>query len=388
MYVSFDDGDHWQSLRLNLPITSYRDAVIKDNDLVVGTYGRGFWILDDISPLRQMTPGMADEPAHLFKPGEAVRVRRNVNQDTPFPPEVPHSLNPPEGALIYYSLGGRPSGDITLDVLDAAGHEVRHMSSAPIAPVEEAAHPPNPDFWLATPQPIPTELGLNRVNWNLRYDDPPAFSHSWEINANPGLTPASPEGPLAPPGTYTVRLTVNGKAYTQTVSVRNDPRSPATAAALSAQHALEMKAYAGAKSAWDGYQQATALHEAAEKAGAGGGAVADAAKLFVAQLDSVSGGTGGGRGRGFGRGGGGGAPPSFRAVNGAMIRELGVLDPGDMAPTPAMVSAFAQSCGELTTAVGHWRTVVAKDLPAFNAVLTKNGQPALAAPAPLATPGC
>ena len=95
MYVSFNDGDDWQSLMLNLPNTSYRDIEIKDNDLVVGTYGRSFWILDDISPLRQMTPAIASEPVHLFKPGDAMRVRRDVNGDTPFPPEVPHGENPP-----------------------------------------------------------------------------------------------------------------------------------------------------------------------------------------------------------------------------------------------------------------------------------------------------
>src|SRR5262249_27241821 len=105
MYVSFDDGDNWQSLTLNLPNTSYRDIAIHDNDVVVGTYGRSFWVLDDISPLRELTPDMASEPVHLFKPGDAIRVRRNVNGDTPFPPEVPHANNPPVGAIIYYYLG-------------------------------------------------------------------------------------------------------------------------------------------------------------------------------------------------------------------------------------------------------------------------------------------
>ena len=120
MYVSFDDGDNWQSLMLNLPNTSYRDIVVKDNDLVVATYGRSIWILDDISPLRQMTPATASEPAHLFKPGDAIRVRRNINTGTPFPPEMPHGDNPPLGAVIYYNLSA-PATHIALDVLDAAG---------------------------------------------------------------------------------------------------------------------------------------------------------------------------------------------------------------------------------------------------------------------------
>ena len=389
MYVSFNDGDTWQSLQLNLPLTSYRDAVIKGNDLVVGTYGRGIWILDDIAPLRQMTVAMESEPAHLFKPSEAVRIRRNVNQDTPFPPEVPHSLNAPPGVLIYYSLGARPSGDISLEVLDAHGHVVRHLSSAPITPVEEASHPPEPSFWLLVPQPMPTEVGLNRINWNLRYDDPPAFSHSYGINANPGLTPASPEGPLVPPGVYTLRLTVNGKQYSQSLTVVNDPRSPASNAAVHAQFALQLQAYDGAKAGWDGYQQATALKTAVEQAGANA-AVADAAKAFAAKIDTVSGDLQRGGGRGgffFGRGPAG--PPNFKGVNGSMLRELDLLDGGDMAPTPAMQAGYAADCRELKTAAASWRALTVKELPAFNAQLTKAGVPAIAAPTPMpAVTGC
>ncbi len=389
MYVSFNDGDTWQSLQRNLPHTSYRDAVIKGNDLVVGTYGRGIWILDDISPLRQMTETVAGEAAHLFKPSVAVRIRRNVNQDTPFPPEVPHSLNPPAGVLLYYSLGARPAGDISLEVLDAHGRVVRHLSSAPVTPVEEAAHPPEPSFWLARPRAMSTEMGLNRVNWNLRFDDPPAFSHSYGINANPGLTPASPEGPLVPPGVYTVRLTVNGKQYSQPLQVVNDPRSPASAEAVRAQFALQLEAYDGAQTASSGYQEVTTLKAAVEQAGSNA-AVADAAKAFAARLDTVSGDLerGGGRG-GFFRGRGASGPPNFKGVNGSMLRELDLLDGGDMAPTPAMQAGYTASCRELRTVVTNWRALTAKELPAFNAQLTKAGVPAVAAPGPmLAVPGC
>ena len=168
MYVSFDDGDDWQSLQLNLPNTSYRDIAFAGNDLVVGTYGRGIFILDDYAVLRQMTPAVAAEPVHLFKPDPAVRTRRNTNFDTPFPPEVPHALNPPDGVIIYYSFGSKPSGEITLDVLDSAGAVVRHMSSVPGEPAKEAARPPHPNFWVAPPHVAPDrrrpeshELGLS-----------------------------------------------------------------------------------------------------------------------------------------------------------------------------------------------------------------------------------
>src|SRR5260370_20729289 len=155
MYVSFDDGDNWQSLQLNLPNTSYRDMVVKGNDLVVGTYGRGIWVLDDFSPLRQIAVTTASEPVHLFAPGDAVRVRRNVGADTPFPPEVPHALNPPDGAIIYYYLAAKPAGEIARDVLAGSGTRVRHLSSAPIAPVKQAAQPPEPNFCIAPPHPPP-----------------------------------------------------------------------------------------------------------------------------------------------------------------------------------------------------------------------------------------
>jgi hypothetical protein len=174
MYVSFDDGDNWQSLMLNLPNTSYRDIAFAGNDLVVGTYGRGIYVLDDYAVIRQLTPEVAAEPVHLFKPDPTVRTRRNTNFDTPFPPEVPHALNPPDGVIISYSLDSKPSGEVTIDVLDSAGTTIRHMSSIAGEPVMEAAKPPHPNWWVAPPFSIPAAAGLNRTNWDLRFDAPPA----------------------------------------------------------------------------------------------------------------------------------------------------------------------------------------------------------------------
>jgi photosystem II stability/assembly factor-like uncharacterized protein len=388
VYVSFDDGDNWQSLQLNLPTTSFRDMTIKGNDLVVGTYGRGIWVLDDYAVLRQVTPAVADEGVHLFKPDEAVRVRRNVNADTPFPPEIPHALNAPDGAMIYYTLSSQPQGDITLDILDASGKVVRHMSSAPVAPVEEAAHPPEPSFWLATPRGLPTNIGLNRVNWDIRYDAPNVFSHSFEINANPGLTPPSPEGPLAPPGTYTAKLTVDGKSYTQSFTVVNDPRSPATLADVRAQHALLAKVMDGIQASWDGYHQVDAMREAL-KAEAPADSTSELGKAiagFRAKLDSVGGSRGGGRF--FGRRGGAAPPPNFLAMNGSMSSQLTTQENGDLAPTAAMLKGFASACHELETAAANWKALNARDLPALNAVLSKNGLKPLAPASGVKAPGC
>ena len=389
VYVSFDDGDNWQSLMLNLPNTSYRDITFHGNDLVIGTYGRGIWVLDDYAVLRQLASQTASEAVHLFRPDAAMRVRRNVNADTPFPPEVPHALNPPDGAVLYYSLASRPSSPIVLDVLDASGNVVRHMSSVAAAPVREAAQPPEPNFWLAKPYALPTAVGLNRANWDLRYDSPPAFSHSFEINANPGLTPPSPEGPMAMPGAYTIRLTVDGRSYNQPLSVANDPRSPATAAGLLAQHDLLMKLYAGAQESWDGFNQVAAMRRALSPLTAASqpAAVISSAKALDAKLLGVGGSAEPGA-RGFGRGGA--APtPDFVRVNGAMSGALTALDNADMAPTSATLRSYAADCDQLQTVIDNWNHINTVDIAALNATLVQNSIPPVqAATQKLRAPAC
>jgi hypothetical protein len=377
---------------LNLPNTSYRDITMHGSDLVVGTYGRGIWILDNYSVLQQMTPAVASETVHLFEPADAVRVHRNVNYDTPFPPEVPYALNPPDGAIVYYSLASRPSSPISLDVIDASGTVVRHLSSTLGAPVVEATQPPEPNFWIAPTLSMPTNVGTNRINWDLRYDPPPAFTHSFEINANPGLTPPSPEGPLVAPGIYTVKLTADGKSYTQRVTVRNDPRSPAKTSDLRAQLDLAMKYYEGAKESWDAYNQISAMRSslAAYTHGNGPSEIAAAATALDAKLAALGGTTTGGRG-GFTGGGGGGTspPPSFVAINGTMSQQLTALDNGDMAPNEPMRNGYIAKCADLKTAITSWRTINTVDVPAFNAILSRNNGKPIAASSPmLAVPVC
>ncbi|MDQ6737873.1 MAG: hypothetical protein M3Z30_09260, partial [Gemmatimonadota bacterium] len=370
VYVSFDDGDNWQSLMLNLPNTSYRDMTFHGNDLVVGTYGRGIWVLDDYAVLRQMTQAMASDAVHFFKPDETIRVRRNVNADTPFTPEVPHALNPPDGVVLYYYLGGAATAPVTLDVLDAGGKVIRHMSSVAPPPVKEAARPPEPNFWIAPPFSIPASAGLNRTAWDFRYDAPTVFTHSFEINANPGLTPPSPEGLLAPPGTYTFRLTVNGRSYTQSVMIRNDPRSSATPGDFRAQTDLLMKYDDGSRISWDVYNQVTAMRAALAPLTAAGQTadVSASAKQLDAKLGLLAGGNAGpNRGRG-----GPPQPPDLMRVNASMGAGLSSLDYADMAPTRAMVLAYAGDCAKLRTLVLDWQTINSKDVPALNTVLARN----------------
>jgi photosystem II stability/assembly factor-like uncharacterized protein len=389
LYVSVDDGDHWQPLMGSLPNTSYRDIAIVENDLVVATYGRGIWVLDDVSLLRQLTPAIANEPAHLFRPGDAVRVRRNVNANTPFPREVPHGLNPPGGVMIDYTLSSPPEGEVMLDVLDQSGAVVRHLSSAGPQPVAEAARPPLPNFWEAGAPVLPAKAGANRVSWDLRYDPPAAFAHTFELNANPGLTPPSPEGALALPGTYALRLTVNGRSYTQPVTVRPDPRSVATPAALRAQHALLMKLTKGMQIAWDGYRQATTLQDAAHRAVPpnAGPDVTAALRALDAAIDSVRGDTA--AARAFSLAGGPAPAPRFVDVNVALVSQLKAQDYADQAPTPAMLAGWTKTCAALGTALRAWQRVTARELPAFNAVLGRNQiTPVATRSRTLATPAC
>lgn len=371
MYVSFDDGDRWQPLGVGNAVSSYRDIAIKESDLVAATYGRGLWMLDDISLLRQVTPSVATEAVHLFAPANVARLRRNVNADTPIPPEMPHALNPPDGVIVDYWLA-QPARMVTLDVEDAAGNLVRRYTSAPQPPVPEAARPPHPNFWVATPEPLPTAAGAHRVSWDLRHDPPPAFRHSFEINANPGLTPASPEGALVLPGTYTLRLSADGRTVTQTVTVRPDPQSPASNAALRAQHDLQVRIMDAMRATAEGREQALAVRTLVQRA-AGTNSAAEltaAVTAFGARIDTVAGVLDVGRARGRSSSD---APPNFVGVNAALVSQLNAQDLGDFAPTEPMLAAFARTCGELHAVLSSLARVRTTELTTVNAALSARG---------------
>ena len=242
VYVSFDDGDNWQSLRIDMPATSIRDLVIKDDDLVVGTHGRGFWILDDITPLRQITPATVASDALLFEPQQAWRFRWNKYTDTPPPPDEPAGENPPDGAIINYFLKADAREPVTLEILTENGELVRRYSSAdePEPPLEGQNVP---DYWPRPPQVLSAEAGLHRFVWNLHYPRPAVLRFRYPIAAVAGNTPVTPFGPWVLPGRYTVKLTANGKTYSQTLTVKMDPRVQTSSAELERQHRLSMKLY-------------------------------------------------------------------------------------------------------------------------------------------------
>jgi photosystem II stability/assembly factor-like uncharacterized protein len=238
VYVSFDDGDEWHSLRLNMPATSIRDLVIKDDDLVIGTHGRGFWILDDISPLRQVGPRVAASDVHLYRPQDAWRVRWNMNTDTPLPADEPAGQNPPDGAVINYWLKG-PVTSVLIDIVDAGGRVVRRYSSE--EKTEAVRDEGNvPQYWIRPAQPPSKTAGMHRIVWDVRYN-PPKAHYSYPIAATPGNTARVPTGPWAPPGGYTVRLTAGGHTLTAPLRLRMDPRVKTTPTALDQQFTLSMR---------------------------------------------------------------------------------------------------------------------------------------------------
>ncbi len=239
-YVSFDDGDHWQALQLNMPRTSIRDLTIHGNDLIAGTHGRGFWILDDIAPLRQMSAAIAASDAHLFRPSAAYRIRWNENTDTPLPPEEPAGENPPDGAILYYYLKSSASAPVTLDISDASGKLVRRYTS------NDKPTPIDPELnvqvqWIR-PTAIPSaEAGMHRFVWDLHYPPPDALEHEYPIAAIWHNTPRSPQGPRVLPGVFNVKLTADGKTYTQPLTIKMDPRVKTPLAGLQEQFRLAAK---------------------------------------------------------------------------------------------------------------------------------------------------
>ncbi|MGH7023338.1 MAG: WD40/YVTN/BNR-like repeat-containing protein [Caulobacteraceae bacterium] len=226
VFVSFDDGGSWRPLQLNLPVTPVHDLVVKDDDLVIATHGRSFWVLDDLTPLRQATPGVGREALWLYTPEPAIRLHYPDQVDARRP--VGH--NPPPGAIIDYLLRAKPTEEVTLDILDASGKSIRHMSSLHSAREEQ---PPEWPDQIEPTRLIPAHAGMNRFVWDLRMDDPTQIPGAFYE----GL---APRGPLAAPGTYTVKLSMGGITRTAPLVLKADPRAPADPAGIQAKTALSV----------------------------------------------------------------------------------------------------------------------------------------------------
>jgi photosystem II stability/assembly factor-like uncharacterized protein len=370
VYFSIDDGENWQPLRLNMPATSIRDIVVHDDDLVAGTHGRSIWILDDVTPLRQLDPITTSADAVLFVPERATRIKRSVHTDTPFPPEEPAGENPPDGAVINYYLKERSSTPITLEILDASGKLVRKFSSDD----KPLNVDPNtlrfPTYWIRPFQPLKNEPGMQRFVWDLMYPNPPSDNYDLPISAVYKNTPFVPQGPSVMPGKYTVRLTVNGKALTQTLFVRMDPRVTTPVAGLQQQFDLSMQAYEGIKTTDSMSEEirkvSAQLRDLRSKPSVSTDVAAVEQK--IAQLN----GSGGGRGRGAQEESAVDQLP-FGRLGGAYTSMLELLQEPDAAPTSQAIRDMASLNSALAKAQATWSDIRTKDLAALNGKLTQAG---------------
>ena len=269
VFVSHDDGDHWESLQLNLPHTVVSDLDVHGDDLVASTYGRALWILDGLGPVRDRVT-----ETRLFPPATAIRARWDNNQDTPNPPETPVGENPPDGAILDYFLKTAAVGEAALTITDESGVVVRRFSTNDKAP--DLPLPNVPSYWFAPVTGLPSAAGLNRFVWDLRAAPPQALPYSYggdlleyteytqADHAIPGNTPRQqPVGPLVLPGKYTIELAVNGQTYRQTLTIRQDPRTPIADADLREQWQWEQKIMQGMEASYKAYFEIAALKKAA-----------------------------------------------------------------------------------------------------------------------------
>ncbi|MDQ6808160.1 MAG: glycoside hydrolase [Verrucomicrobiota bacterium] len=361
-YVSFDDGENWQSLRLNMPATSVRDLIVKDDDLCVATHGRGFWILDNITPLRQLAKETHD--AVLIKPQTALRVRWSMNTDTPLPPDEPVGENPPEGAMIDYFFPSAATGVVTLEIKDEKGNLVRRYDStdAPVSPDPKKLKIPS--YWVRPPQALSGQPGWHRFLWDMHYSPVAGVDPEFPMNAIVHKTAPEPTSPWAMPGQYSAVLTANGKSYTQPLTLGMDPRVKMSAADLAEQFGLskqlsdarpELEKIGGEFDALN-----AGVAKATERVGQNAAAV-EQLKAFTKVLAQFA----PANPRPF-------TPLTFDAL--AKVQDLFTqLQSVDAAPRPSVKAAVVDLVRDLPRTVDRWRTVIAQELPALNSQLESAG---------------
>ena len=344
VYFSYDSGDHWLSLQLNLPASSVRDLTIHGADLVLATFGRGLWILDNISPIRQWSSDRP--PVRLLLPEISTRIRWDNYPDTPLQPETPAAANPPDGAIIDYFLKSAPKGEVMLDIFDENGAVVRHYSSNA---ADDPIAPPNvPEWWFAPEPRLPTTPGLHRFVWDLRYPHPTALPYGYfgerlryteytvPDHAVPGETPRyQPPGPLAVPGTYTVVLTVDGKKYQQKLVVQPDPRVHIDSSAYAEQLGLSRKIceLMGADAQY--FRAIDALHQQLEERKKAFTAtqpkeLSDAMDELQKRVSALEDGTN--------------TAPGFGPINRDLGRYLVMVQSADIRPAESARNAFTATC--------------------------------------------
>jgi photosystem II stability/assembly factor-like uncharacterized protein len=383
VFVSFNEGANWESLRLNLPATSVRDLIVKDDDLVVGTHGRGFWILDNITPLRQAdrpeggptpTPARSDgagapprrSETRLFKPQTALRVRANLNSDTPLPPDEPAGENPPDGAMIDYFLTKDSTAPVTIEIKNGKGQSVRKYSSAD-KPVE--ANPNRlriPKYWIRPPRLVSTKAGMHRFLWDMHYTPIAGVEPDFPIAATYRNTAPRATSPWVTPGDYTVTLTVEGKTFTQPLTVVMDPRVKAPATDLQDQFDLSWRLYQlrlklapmGEKFDQIAEQLTKLKARAAEQPEVTQKLEAFGQTLMIFGPPHPR----------------PGAQPSFFVLD-STTHLFDDIQDADAAPTAATKAAAADLETKVASVMEVWRKLLASDLPALNQQLKQAGFP-------------
>jgi len=382
VYVSFDDGANWESLRLNLPATSVRDLIIKNDDLVLATHGRGFWILDNITPLRQWNAvaGVVDPVARasgktaindrgynqnlLFKPQTAWRVRGNLNTDTPLPPDEPAGENPPDGAMIDYFLSKDATGPVTVEIKDNKGALVRKYSSVDVPAKPDPKRLKIPTYWIRPPQLLSNKGGTHRFLWDMHYTPVPGVEPDFPISATYRNTASAATSPWVAPGNYTVVLTVDGKSFMQPLTVQMDPRVKTSAAELQEQFALSWQLYQlrlklapiGKKFDEIDEQLMKLKARAAERPD-----VTEKLEAFAQTLTQF--------GPPHPRPG---APPSLFVLE-STVRLFNEIEGVDAAPTAAAKAAVADLQTKVGPLMEAWRKILNSDLPALNEQLKQAG---------------
>jgi photosystem II stability/assembly factor-like uncharacterized protein len=384
VFVSFNDGDEWQPLQLNLPNASVRDLVIHDDDLVVATHGRSFWILDDLAPLRQLTPApdgtglsaqIANAGVYLFRPRPALRVRSGSFEGTPLPPEVPQGENAPNGAVLDYYLKSAPAAPITLEIIDSSGKLVRRYASNDKPPSVNPKQLDIPMYWIHPAKPLSAEPGMHRFVWDLHYQ-------SRAGAGNPRLAMFGfGGGPWAPPGQYTARLTVDGRTYHQPLTVKMDPRIKTPLPVLLKQFEVASRIGELQEQVSRANREATRLHRQLESLRP----KVEAQKMLadaLAALERRMGATAGpppAPSPSFEEEG----PPStpdrtgFRFLSGALSELQRAVESADVAPSPDALTAFQRNQQAVRRALAQWKEITSQDLPRLNSLLRQANLPAI-----------
>jgi photosystem II stability/assembly factor-like uncharacterized protein len=360
-YVSFNGGAHWQPLQLNLPVTSARDMNINGSDLILATHGRSFWVLDDIAPLRQAAVASEHSAAaYLYTPPTAVRVDNDGFLGTPLPPEEPQADNPPDGAIIDYYLG-QGATKVTLQILDIQGHVLRHFSSAekqtvsrPLLPIAER--------WFPKPQMLATSAGHHRFVWDLAAGGSGAGLGDDDNNDEAG----GPAGPRVPPGTYTLRLSVDGATMDRPLRVIMDPRAAATAQVLTQQFILGESVYDQLQQSRKAMAELDSVESQLKKLAADSNMSTDlraAIQTTHSKLEKIRVGEQGANGKGENE-------PGLADASSGLNTDLRTVESGDRAAPASALEIFAQMKKASQEGIDAWQHFKTDDLATLNAALT------------------